>query len=219
MRVTLRYFAAVRERLGKEEESIEIPDGCTAADLRSVLGQRYQALAPLLGHVRAAVNRVIVSWDHRLGDGDEVALIPPVAGGAGCLRITDAPLNPEEAILAVAGDGVGGIVTFHGVVRRHSAGRTVERLHYEAYREMAEGEFRRIAEEAAERWPGARVAILHRVGTLQVGETSVVVAASAPHRAEAFSACRFVIDTLKERAPIWKKEFGTDGAVWVGLGP
>ena len=219
MRVVVRYFAVVREKLGKEEESLDIPDGYTVDALRSLLCERHLSIAPLLGHVRAAVNREIVAWDRRLADGDEVALIPPVAGGAGCFRISESPLDPQEALRAVAGDGTGGVVTFHGIVRRQSAGRIVQRLHYEAYREMAESEFRRIGDEAADKWPGARVAILHRLGTLEVGETAVVVAASAPHRAEAFSACRFVIDTLKERAPIWKKEIGADGAVWVGIGP
>jgi molybdopterin synthase catalytic subunit len=219
MQVLLRYFAVVRERVGKDEESIEIPDGCTVDQLRALLAQKHAGLAPLLGHVRAAVNREIVPWDHDLKEGDEVALIPPVAGGAGCFRIRSSPLVADEAIQAVSDEGVGGVVVFHGVVRRRSAGKTVERLHYEAYAEMAEDEFRKIADETTARWPGTRVAILHRVGTLEVGETAVVVATAAPHRAEAFSACRFVIDTLKQRAPIWKKEVGVDGEVWVGFGP
>jgi len=219
MKVDLRYFAVVRERLGTDGETLAIPDGCSVADLLVALGERHDAVRPLLRYLRVAVNQEMVPAEHRLHAGDEVALIPPVAGGGDCLRLCDQTLDPDQAVRAVSGDGVGGIATFFGVVRRQSAGRTVRRLHYEAYREMAEAEFRRIAEEAAASWPGVRVAILHRTGTLEVGETAVVVAASAPHRAEAFSACRFVIDALKERAPIWKKEIGEDGEVWVGLGP
>lgn len=215
----IRYFAIVREKLGRDEETLEIPYNYTADQLRALVGQRNEALAPLLEHVRAAVNQRMVPWSHRLADGDEVAFIPPVAGGADCLRVVSTKLDPDEAMRAVASDDAGGIATFHGVVRRRSKGRTVLRLEYEAYGEMAEAEFRRIAVEANEKWPGTRVAILHRVGTLEVGETAVIIAASAPHRAEAFAACRFVIDTLKERAPIWKKEIGDDGEVWVGLGP
>jgi len=219
MRVQVRYFAVVSERLGRAEDSLEIPDGSTAGTLLARLADANPALGPVLAYLRVAVNQEIVMAEHALREGDEVALIPPVAGGSDCLRLSDTPIDASEAVRAVSGDGVGGITTFFGVVRRQSAGRNVLRLHYEAYREMAEAEFRRIAEQASHSWPGVRVAILHRVGTLQVGETAVVVAASAPHRAEAFLACRFAIDALKERAPIWKKEVSDDGEVWIGLGP
>ena len=219
MQVQLRYFAVVRERLGKDEESIQIPDTCTVGQLLGQLAERYDRIRSVLGYLRVAVNQEMAGLEHGLREGDEIALIPPVAGGADCLRLCDAPLDAGEAVRAVSGDGVGGIATFLGVVRRVSAGRSVQELRYEAYREMAEAEFRRIAEQAAASWPGVRVAILHRVGTLEVGQTAVVVAASAPHRAEAFAACRFAIDALKERAPIWKKEIGEDGATWIGMGP
>jgi MoaE-MoaD fusion protein len=218
MKLDLLYFAAVRERLGKDGETVEVPDGCSVDALLSTLAERHEAIRLMRRYLRVAVNQEMAGPGHRLRSGDEVALIPPVAGGSDCLRIRETPLDPEEAVRAVSGDGVGGIVTFVGVVRRLSEGRRVKRLHYEAYREMAEAEFRRIAKEASTTWPDARVAILHRVGTLQLGDIAVVVAASAPHRAEAFLACRFAIDAVKERAPIWKKEIGEDGAVWVGLG-
>ena len=219
MNVDMRYFAVVRERLGIDGEIIDIPDGCAVSDALACVSERHEAVRPLLRYLSVAVNQQIVPTTHRLRPGDEIALIPPVAGGADCLRLSHEPLDATEAARAVAGDGQGGIATFLGVVRDQSAGRTVRRLHYEAYGPMAEAEFRRISDEATSKWPGVRVAILHRTGTLEVGETAVVVAASAPHRDEAFSACRFVIDTLKARAPIWKKEIGEDGEVWVGLGP
>ncbi|MEK6608118.1 MAG: molybdenum cofactor biosynthesis protein MoaE [Myxococcota bacterium] len=212
MRVRILYFAAARERAGLSEEVVELPDGATVSH---VLARVDIKLRP---HLRVAVNREFAAIDHLLKDGDEIALIPPIAGGAGrLLALRDAPLDLAEAIRAVAAPDAGGIALFLGVVRAESHGRRVASLEYEAYREMVEATFARVADEAAARWPEARVAILHRVGTLAVGEIAVVVAAAAPHRAEAFAACRFAIDTLKQQAPIWKKEIGEDGAVWVGL--
>jgi molybdopterin synthase catalytic subunit len=118
-------------------------------------------------------------------------------------------------IARVAGPGRGGIVTFIGAVRDHARGRSIRHLEYEAYPEMAEREMQKIADAAAERWPGVAVAIAHRAGHLEIGELAVVIAAAAPHRADAFEACRFAIDTLKQTVPIWKKEVATDGAYWV----
>ena len=155
-----------------------------------------------------------------LRDGDELALIPPVAGGADRhVRLLDQPLSLDRVVAAVASPDAGGIVTFTGVVRRHSAGRAVERLEYEAYREMAEKVMRELCEQVEAEIAGARLAVEHRQGALVVGDIAVVIAASAPHRAEAFAACRALIDRLKQQVPIWKKEIGPDGAEWVGLGP
>lgn len=134
-------------------------------------------------------------------------------------RIQDTPLSLEAVVAAVSDVGQGGLVTFTGMVRDHSKGKTVTRLDYEAYGEMAQKQLARIADEATRKWPGTRVAIAHRVGTLRPGDLAVVIAVSAPHRKEAFRACEHVIDRLKEDVPIWKKEFTGDGEVWVGLGP
>ena len=219
MRVSVRYFAIVRERVGREEETLELAEGTDLAGAIEQLGQLRPAVRELRRHLQIAVNQEIAAGEQVLHDGDEVALIPPVAGGSGGLyRLQDTPLSLDEAVAAVAGPDAGGIVTFVGNVRRESGGRKVARLEYEAYREMAEAKLRRIGEDLALAH-GARIAILHRTGTLQIGETAVIIAAAAAHRAEAFAACREAIERLKVEVPIWKKEFGEDGAVWVGLGP
>lgn len=137
----------------------------------------------------------------------------------GLFLVQSTPLSLDEVVHAVSDPSQGGLVTFTGVVRNHSRGKTVTRLDYEAYGEMAQKQLARIAEEATRTWPGTRVAVAHRVGSLVPGDLAVVIAVSAPHRKEAFRACEYVIDRLKEDVPIWKKEYAEDGEVWVGLGP
>ncbi|MBK7861725.1 MAG: molybdopterin converting factor subunit 1 [Archangiaceae bacterium] len=217
-RLEVRYFAAARERAGCSAEAVELPTPATVAALTAALGARHPALAPLLKHLRVAVNHEFRGPDDALQAGDEVALIPPVAGGSGVFRVTDAPLQLSEVVEAVSGRGQGGVVTFSGAVRDATRGRAVLRLEYEAYGEMAVKQLEALGAQAAQRF-GARLAIVHRVGTLVPGELAVVIAASAPHRAEAFAACAFAIEELKRDVPIWKKEVYEDGDVWVGLGP
>jgi len=130
-----------------------------------------------------------------------------------------APLSLDRLLAQVQAPGVGGIVSFVGTVRDHARGETIEHLEYEAYEPMATREIERIVAEVAERWPGVRLAVSHRVGRLEIGEAAVMVVAGAPHRAEAFEACRFTIDTLKQRVPIWKKEFAASGHYWVEDNP
>jgi len=220
MRITLLYFAAAREVAGIERETFDLPPASDVAALLERAVHAHPALRSLLPRCRVAVGRTFAPTDASLRDGDEVAILPPVAGGAGphC-RLSDAPLSLAEAVEAVRGPDAGGIVTFVGQVRAASRGREVVRLDYEAFAPMAEGQLRAIAGECAARWPGARVSILHRTGTLAVGDVAVVIAAAAPHRAEAFAACRHAIERLKEDAAIWKKEHFVDGTEWVGLGP
>ena len=156
-----------------------------------------------------------------LRDGDEVAFLPPVSGGMGdgpahpLVSLSEATIDEREVAGRVSGPRTGGIVTFVGAVRDHARGSEIEHLEYEAYPEMALREMAKISDAVAERWEGTRVAIAHRVGRLEIGEAAVVIVAASPHRAEAFEACRFAIDTLKETVPIWKKEFATDGTYWV----
>jgi molybdopterin synthase catalytic subunit len=223
MTITVLYFAVLRERARRERDSVTLPAGSDVAAARAEIARLHPELAALLPRVQAAVNRAMAADAHALVDGDELALIPPVAGGADGRRIAIGPaaLVLDEVVAAVAGAGErGGVVTFAGVVRREGhALRDVVRLEYEAYTEMALEVFTAIADELERELPGARVAIHHRVGALAVGETAVVIAAAAPHRAEAFAACRAAIDRLKERAPIWKKEVGESGEVWLGMGP
>jgi molybdopterin converting factor subunit 1 len=220
VRVQVLYFAVLRERAGRADETIELPPGTTVATARANLAAAHPEIATLLPRVQSAVNRTMVGETHTLMDGDELALIPPVAGGAGRkIAVSAAPLSLAEVVSVVEGPEQGGIVTFTGIVRRHGQLPQVARLEYEAYGAMAEEVLTTIASEIEREWPGARVAIHHRTGTLLVGEIAVVIAAAAPHRAEAFEACRAAIERLKQRAPIWKKEIGEDDAVWVGSGP
>jgi molybdopterin synthase catalytic subunit len=215
MRVTVKLFGRVREAVGEKELSVELPDGASARELRGLLARRYPAFDATGDRLAVSVQLEVVPLDTTLHDGDEVAFLPPVSGGAGQCWISDRPLAEADAVARVKGPGMGGIVTFVGAVRDHARGRSIRHLEYEVYPEMAVREMEKIADEATRRWPDARVAIGHRCGHLEIGELAVVVAAAAPHRAEAFLACRFAIDTLKQTVPIWKKEFAVDGEHWV----
>ena len=220
MRISVLYFAVFRERLGRSDEALELPAAATVADALAALAARHPPIAQLRGKFRVAVNQDFADDTRALSDGDELALIPPVAGGA-CRHVvlTDHTLSLDRCIAAVRGDGMGGICTFTGMVRLHSHGATIDHLEYEAYAPMAIKEMTALCEEIEREIAGAHVAVEHRVGRLAIGDIAVVIAAAAPHRAEAFTACRAMIDRLKDRVPIWKKEVGTDGAEWVGLGP
>jgi len=226
MRITVLYFAVLKERLGRSEESLNVPDGNRVKDALDLLMSKYWDVAQLRGKFRVALNQEFIDDETVfLKDGDEIALIPPVAGGADLagggrhVKIMDAPLSLDRVVAAVTNPGMGGVVTFTGVVRRHSRGTTVEKLEYSAYDAMAIREMTRLCDEIEGEIAGTRIAVEHRVGNLAIGDIAVVIAAAAPHRAEAFAACRAMIDRLKDRVPIWKKEFGEDGAEWVGLGP
>jgi molybdopterin synthase catalytic subunit len=215
MRVSVRLFGSIREAVGEKELSVDLPEGASARDLRRLLATRYPVFDDFGDRLAVSVQLEVVPLDTALRDADEVAFLPPVAGGAGMCWISERPLEEAEAVARVKGPGMGGIVTFVGAVRDHARGHEVRHLEYETYPEMAVREMDKIAAQAAERWPGTRVAIGHRSGHLEVGDVAVVVAAAAPHRAEAFEACRFAIDTLKQTVPIWKKEVATDGEYWV----
>lgn len=219
MRIHVLYFAVFRERLRRDEEEIEIGDGSTVAAAIDVLAARHADIAKLRGRFRVAVNQDFADDDHILRDGDELALIPPVAGGSRHVVLSDQPLSLDRCIAAVSGPGMGGIVTFTGMVRLHSRGTTIDHLEYEAYAPMAIKVMTQLCEEIEAEVAGSKLAVEHRVGNLAIGDIAVVIAAAAPHRAEAFTACRAMIDRLKDRVPIWKKEIGTGGEEWVNLGP
>ena len=214
--VHVRYFAVVRDRIGVSEERLEIPARATAEGVLDAIVERHPSVAAYRSKLRIAVNEEMVKGDAPVHDGDELALIPPVAGGAGPVLLTEEPLSVDALIAEVAHPGAGGIAVFLGVVRDQNEGRKVDRIDYEAYGSMAVREMTGLIDELRTDFPGARVAIAHRTGALSVGDASVVIAASAPHRAEAFDACRAAIDRLKERVPIWKREHGPDGIEWVG---
>ena len=221
IRVQLRFFAAVRELLGRGRDAREVPAGTTADDLFALLAGDEPRLAALRGTTMLMVNQEYAAANRPLADGDELALIPPVSGGGDedpnrRFRVTEEALDPRAVEALVADPAAGAVVTFTGSVRDHARGRAVTALEYEAYAPAAEIQLARIAAEIAERWGIARVAVHHRVGLLPVGEASVVIAVASAHRGEAFAACEYAIVRLKEIVPIWKKEFYSDGAVWIG---
>jgi molybdopterin synthase catalytic subunit len=189
MTVTVRLFAGLREQVGWSRRELE---AATVADIWPALGLGDEPAGLLY-----AVNREYADRGRELADGDEVALIPPVSGGA--LRVTDQPLSLDAAVAEVTDERAGAVATFTGTVRRQSRGREVTRLEYEAYAEMAEDVMAQLARELQERYELCAVAIHHRVGTLGIGEASVVIAVSAPHRQDALAACKDAIDTLRRR--------------------
>jgi MoaE-MoaD fusion protein len=220
-RLTLKFFATLRERAGTSEIDREFPNGMTVGEIWRALLSEFPALGGHQEGVGFAVNHEYVDENYRPRDNDEVAFIPPVSGGVdapwvGPVSIGRKAVDVPALERAVADPAAGAIVTFTGTTRRDNAGRQVIRLEYEAYEPMALAEMRKLARQAGERWNIVRIAIQHRVGTVEIGETSVAIAVSAPHRAEAFEACRFAIDRLKEVVPIWKKEYFQGGEIWVG---
>jgi len=217
--VRARLFARLREQAGIDMERVALPAGANVSDVYEFVRKLHPGLEADRNSIRAAVNQEFVDWDAAVANGDEVAFIPPVSGGAhgaGVLfELTSRPLDARRMETAVTHKGAGAICTFTGIVRDNSRGRAVTHLDYEAYAEMATAQMRKIADEIAEKWPEARVAMAHRTGRLEIGEPSVVVSVSTPHRAEAIAACRWGIDRLKESVPIWKKEHAADGTYWI----
>lgn len=225
-RLHLKLFATLRERARAAELEREFPDGITVAEIWKALKGEFPALAGHRDSVGFAVNQEYVEGDYRPRDDDEVAFIPPVSGGAtghedpapwiGSIAIVRDRIEVAALEREVGHPGAGATVTFAGTTRRDNAGRKVTRLEYEAYEPMALLEMHKLAREAGQRWPIVRIAIRHRIGAVDIGETSVAIAVSAAHRGAAFDACRFAIDRLKETVPIWKKEFFEGGEIWIG---
>ena len=211
MRVVVKLFAGLRERAGTGERPLELPDGALASDVWPELGLGDEPDGLLY-----AVNREYAESGQPLAEGDEVALIPPVSGGA--FVVTDDPLSLEAAVEQVTNDRAGAVATFTGTVRSESRGRTVHHLEYEAYTEMAESVMAGLATVLKARYQLQDVAIHHRVGRVEIGEASVVIAVSAPHRSDALAACKDAIDALKETVPLWKKEVYEGGEEWIGRG-
>jgi molybdopterin converting factor subunit 1 len=220
-RFTLKLFATLRERAHAAELVRDFPDGTTVEEMWKHLVGEFPALGGHHDSVGFAVNQEYVEGDFKPHQGDEIAFIPPVSGGAPALQIGRITIGREPIDVAalereVADPAAGAIVSFTGTTRRDNAGRVVIRLEYEAYEPMALSEMRKLASEAIKRWKIVRIAIAHRIGVVEIGETSVAIAVSAAHRGEAFEACRFAIDRLKEVVPIWKKEHFEGGEIWIG---
>jgi molybdopterin synthase catalytic subunit len=209
--VRVRLFAGLREQAGAGSLEIELPDGASVGDVWPLLG--LGAEPPGLLYAR---NRAYVERTEALAAGDEVAVIPPVSGGD--FRLSEEPLSVDAAVSEVRDDGAGAIATFIGTTRSRSRGRDVIHLEYEAYEGMAEQVMAELAAKLGERHELCKVAIHHRVGLVEIGETSVVIAVSAPHRAAALAACKEAIDELKVSVPLWKKEAYVGGEEWIGQG-
>jgi molybdopterin synthase catalytic subunit len=217
MDVDVRFFAIIREIVGRAAERRQLAEGATAGDLFDELAHEYPRLERMRPVTMLMVNKAYVTHDHVLRDGDELALIPPVSGG-GQPRfwVQSEALDPRFTESLVAHPGAGAIATFIGTVRDHGRGRAVTHLEYEAYAPAAELTMAQIGDEIRERWGIDHIAIVHRVGSLAVGEASVVISVASAHRDGAFEACRYAIERIKEIVPIWKKEHYADGAAWLG---
>ena len=211
MNVRVRLFAALRERAGAGSVDLDLPDGARVDDVWEALDLGDEPPGILF-----AVNKAYAGRDATLSQGDEVALIPPVSGGS--FRLVEGPLSLDAAVDEVRGDGAGAIATFTGTVRNRSRDRAVVHLEYEAYEGMAEEVMAELATRLQKAHDLTGIAIHHRVGRVEIGEASVVIATSAPHRAEALAACREAIDELKTSVPLWKKEVYEGGEEWIGRG-
>jgi molybdopterin synthase catalytic subunit len=213
VQVGIRCFATLRE-LATDRTQLTLPSGAVVDDAWAALSAAYPGLAPHRPFVRPARNGAYAAWDAPLADGDQVAFLPPVSGGAPS-GMTDAAIDVAELEAAVAGSGHGAFVTFIGRARdRADDGRTVLELEYEAYPEMAGTVLAEIVHEAEKRWQGSSVGVVHRVGLVPIGEAAVAIVSAAPHRSDAYEANRYVIEAIKERLPIWKRERFADGSEW-----
>lgn len=225
MAITVLYFGGARDAAGAAREVLAAAPA-TVGDLRRALAAARPALARVLVRCRIAVDQEFAGDGEPIPDGAEVAVVPPVSGGAppeaalppGRFAVVSRPLDLAEVVEAVRSPASGGLATFTGVVRDATGGRRVLRLEYEAYPGMAERKLEEIGRAVAAQH-GAEVAIVHRVGVLHPGDAAVVIACAAPHRTAAFRACEACIERLKQDVPIWKREVFEDGSEWVGLGP
>jgi molybdopterin synthase catalytic subunit len=220
MQVRVLCFGVLKDRLGAEADTVELPQGATVAALLQQLAASQPST--LLKGIAVSVNAEYATREHVLRDGDEVGLLPPVSGGSatgiaehqGSTLLTREPIDADAIVTAAKQGEDGAVVVFDGIVRNNSRGRQTLHLDYEAYEEMAEKQMRQLGSDARKRFAVRRVTMVHRLGRLQVGETSVLIVVAAAHRGPAFEACRWIIDTLKKTVPIWKKETFVDGAVW-----
>jgi molybdopterin synthase catalytic subunit/molybdopterin converting factor small subunit len=217
MKIRLLAFASAGDALGATESEIEVPDGSRISDLRAHLDRDHPAMIPLWPRLAVALDGRIVPPDTPLEDGAEVALLPPVSGGAEepFAELTDGPIDVQRVAATVSGPSRGAVVLFLGTVRDHHAGRPVAKLTYSAYRPMALEGLRRIAADLEAAHQDLRAAIVHRLGEVPVGEPSVAIAIGSPHRAAAYDASRTALERLKAEIPIWKREHYADGeAAW-----
>ena len=222
MRVRVLFFGMLKDVAGKPFDSIDLPEGASVRDVLAHYERTIPRLREALPSLAMAVNQQYAAADTTLHSGDEVALLPPVSGGADeppLVRLVHERIVPHDIVPALERPEDGAIVIFDGIVRNHSHNRKTLYLEYDAYESMALAKLQELAREATQRFAIRNVAFVHRLGHLEIGESSVLIAVFSAHRAAAFDACRWLIDTLKRTVPIWKKEYFEDGAVWADGDP
>jgi molybdopterin synthase catalytic subunit len=222
MRIRVLLFGQLKDIVGRHEDSLDLETGSRLSAVISYYGSRFPGFRSLAASIALSVNEEYASGSALLHEGDEVALLPPVSGGTSGVEqlqaphcaIVRGPIPTDELLAAIKAGEDGAVALFEGIVRNHSRGRRTLYLDYEAYESMAVKELQRLREAALERFAVRDVRIVHRLGRLGIGETSVLIVVASAHRAAAFDACRWLIDSLKKTVPIWKKEHFEDGAVW-----
>ncbi len=214
MRVRVLFFGGLKDIVGKSSDLLELPEGAVVRDVLAHYLAQVPRMSELAASLAVAVNQEYSGAETELRTGDEVALLPPVSGGSGRASIVLAPIDTLDVLARMKQGGDGAAVVFEGVVRNQTRGRRTLYLDYEAYEGMALRQMESLAEQALKQFQVREVALVHRLGRLEIGETSVLIVVASAHRAAAFDACRWLIDTLKRTVPIWKKEYFEDGAVW-----
>lgn len=214
MQVQVLFFGMLKDLVGRGSDSLSLPDNATLGNVISLYQQRIPKLKDWVGSIAMSVNQEYAGPEARLKSGDEIALLPPVSGGAPRAAIVRERIDTHKTLDALKLPEDGAAVVFDGIVRNHTRGRRTLYLDYEAYEEMALKQLESLAEQALAQFKVRDVAIVHRLGRLEIGETSVLIVVASAHRGAAFEACRWLIDTLKHTVPIWKKEYFEDGAVW-----
>lgn len=215
MHVEVLFFGVLTDLTGRKQETVALPENATVHDLVERYIQRFPELKSLASSIATSVNQEYTGLDHGLRDGDEIAFLPPVSGGSESrVRIVRAPIDTQAVLSAIKRPEDGAAVVFEGVVRDNTRGRRTLYLDYEAYEVMALKQMEALVTEAMSRYKVREVALVHRLGRLEIGEASVLIVVASAHRGDAFEACRWLIDTLKRTVPIWKKEHFEDGTVW-----
>ncbi len=214
MEVRVLFFGMLKDLAGRPNETVTLSDSASLGDVLLHFEKRIPKLRELLPSIAISVNREYAGPEFPLHPGDEIALLPPVSGGAGRASIVRNKIDAESVVKSIKRPEDGAVVVFDGIVRNHTRGRRTLYLDYEAYDEMAVEQMESLAQRALADFQIRDVAIVHRLGRLEIGETSVLIVVASPHRAAAFDACRWIIDNLKRTVPIWKKEHFEDGAVW-----
>jgi molybdopterin synthase catalytic subunit len=219
VQIRVLFFGVLKDLLGRSSDTLELAEGARVEAVLQHYSQQAPRFAGMLNSLALSVNQEYANADAVLRAGDEVGLLPPVSGGAGetvrdDVRIVREPIVAEPIISALKMPQDGAAVIFDGIVRNNTRGRSTLYLDYEAYESMALKQMQGLAEEARARFGVRQVALVHRLGRLEIGETSVLIVVASAHRGAAFEACRWIIDTLKKTVPIWKREYFEDGAVW-----